>query len=305
MGANVAASRTKTWCWRRWILSDRRDFWVERLEAAPANSWALLERPGRARVLLEVYVESRGAAAALGRQWGGRIRAMEVREWFETRPTPPTAIGRKLEIIHEATVGGKNPECPRLLIPHGLAFGSGEHATTYLLLRALTHHDHRRQTGVRGTTVLDLGTGSGVLALAGRLFGAGKVVATDFDPEAIRTARENEALNFSRPLIRWRCADVRRLRARARFDLVLANLFSGILAEGAPQIARSVRPGGQLWLSGILDGQQREVIAAYRGHGLQLIRAVRRGRWIMLMLRAGGPGDQETVGGAMKTTQTK
>ena len=65
--------------------------------------------------------------------------------------------------------------------------------------------------------MLDLGTGSGVLALAARLFGARKIVATDFDPDAIRTARQNEALNFSKALIRWRCADVRKLRATARY----------------------------------------------------------------------------------------
>jgi ribosomal protein L11 methyltransferase len=139
--------------------------------------------------------------------------------------------------------------------------------------------------------ILDLGTGSGVLALTARLFGARKIVATDFDPDAIRTARQNETLNFSKPLIRWRRADVRRLRATARYDLVLANLFSGILGEAAPRIAGCVAPGGQLWLSGILDSQQQEVIAAYRGQGLQLIRAFRRGKWIMLVLRVGAPAE--------------
>jgi ribosomal protein L11 methyltransferase len=227
--------------------------------------------------LLEAYVESRAAADALTRTWGGRVRAVEVREWIKTRPSPPTRIGRRLEIIHAKARSRKKPFGPQLHIPHGLAFGSGEHATTSMLLRALARHE-----GWNKAAVLDLGTGSGVLALTARLFGARKIVATDFDPDAVRTARQNEALNFSQPLIRWRRADVRKLRGTARYDLVLANLFSGILGEAAPQIAESVSPGGQLWLSGILDSQQREVIAAYRGRGLQLIRAVRRGKWIML-----------------------
>jgi ribosomal protein L11 methyltransferase len=251
--------------------------WIERLAVAGCVSWACTERPRRARVLLEAYVESRAAAVALTRQWGGRVRSVDVREWIKKRPTPPTLIGRRLEIVHEKARSRKKPGWPRLHIPHGLAFGSGEHATTYMLLRALARHDAWSQTDV-----FDLGTGSGVLALTARLFGARKIVATDFDPDAVRTARQNEALNFSRPLIRWRRSDVRKLRATARYDLVLANLFSGILDEAALQIARCVSPGGQLWLSGILDSQQEEVIAAYRAQGLQLIRTFRRGKWIML-----------------------
>jgi ribosomal protein L11 methyltransferase len=228
--------------------------------------------------LLEAYFSSRAAAALLVRQWGGGIRAVDAREWIQTRPAPPTRIGHKLEIVHEETPSRKKPAWPQLHIPHGVAFGSGEHATTYMLLAALTRHcDWSRP-------VLDLGTGSGVLALTARLFGAKKILATDFDPDAVRTALQNEALNFAKSLIRWRRADVRKLRATTRYDLVMANLFSGILGEAAPQIAACVAPGGQLWLSGILVSQQDEVIAAYRAQGLQLIRAVRRGKWIMLQL---------------------
>jgi ribosomal protein L11 methyltransferase len=279
-----------TWCWRRWIVSGRQETWIGRLQAAGCASWALTERPARARVLLEAYVESRAAAVALTRPWGGRIRAVDAREWIKTRPAPPTRIGRRLEIVREKARSRKKPAWPWLHIPHGLAFGSGEHATTFMLLRALASkadwsRTAVRSTIVRSTTVLDLGTGSGVLALTARLFGARKIVATDFDPDAVRTARQNEALNFSEPMIRWRRADVRKLRTTVRYDLVLANLFSGILGEAAPRIADCVSPGGQLWLSGILDSQQEEVIAAYRVQGLQLIRAAHRGKWVMLVLR--------------------
>ena len=299
-----APSRTKTWCWRRWIPSNRQDFWVARLEAAGRSSWAFVERPGRVRVLLEVYANSRAGAEILGRQWGGRVQVMELREWF--RPCPaPTTIGRQLEIVHGELPARNRAVCPRLVIPHGLAFGSGEHATTYMLLRALACHGFEIRSPVRGARILDLGTGSGVLALAARLFGAKRIVATDFDPQAVGTARQNEVLNFSCPLIRWRRADVRRLRAKARYDVVLANLFSGILVEAAPQIARSVSSNGELWLSGILaTQQQREVVAAYRGQGLRLMRTVQRGKWIMLMLEP-ARSNQDIEGGEMKTTQVK
>ena len=296
MRKNAALRSTTTWCWRRWLASGQQETWIGRLDAAGCVSWAFTERPLRARVLLEAYVESRAAAVALTRRWGGRVRAVDTREWIKPRPVAPTQIGRRLEIIHEKARSRKNPGWPRLFIPCGVAFGSGEHSTTCLLLRALTRHADLNRNAVRGmtlrsTTVLDIGTGSGVLALTARLFGAPKIVATDFDPDAVRTARQNEALNFSKPLIRWRCADVRRLRATARYDLVLANLFSGILEEAAPQIAGCLAPGGQLWFSGIQDSQRQKMIAAYCGQGLQLIRTAHRGKWIMLVLRAAGPAD--------------
>ena len=238
---------------------------------------AITEKPGAARVLLHAYPETRGEALALAQRWGGSVSGVDVGRWLKSGPIQPTRIGKRLEIIHEKVRGRKKSTTPQLHVPHGVAFGSGEHATTFMLLRALA-----LRGDWTGTSVLDLGTGSGVLALAARLFGASKIVATDFDPDAVRTARENEALNFQRTRIRWQKADVKKLRPTTKYDLVLANLFSGILCEAAPQISACVTPGGQLWQSGILSSQMEEVTAAYLGQGLQLERAVRRGKWVML-----------------------
>ena len=252
-----------------------------RLREAGCPLVAFTEKPGAARVQLNAYPASRREAIALAHQWGGTVLGVDVRQWLKAQPVLPTQIGTKLEIVHEESRGRKKPAMPQLHVPHGLAFGSGEHATTSMLLRELT-----RRGDFTGTTVLDLGTGSGVLALAARLFGARKIVATDFDPDAVRTARQNEALNFSEPLIRWRRGDVKKLTPKARYDLVLANLFSGILEEAAPQISSSVAPGGELWLSGILKAQEAGVVTAYRKQGMKLIQASRRGKWVMLKLRA-------------------
>ena len=93
------------------------------------------------------------------------------------------------------------------------------------------------------------------------------------------------ALNFSRPLITWRRADVKQLRYPPQHELVLANLYSDLLIETAPGIVRAVTPGGDLWLSGILREQKAEVIAAYRKQGLRLARATTRGKWVMLQLQ--------------------
>jgi ribosomal protein L11 methyltransferase len=262
-----------TWFWRRWIAPDRQDEWIARLHAAGCATWTLTERPNRARHLLAVYDAKREPVLALRGLFGGQVGSIRQNQWLRAKPAPPTRIGNTLEILHVEP--RRRPAANQLVIPHGLAFGSGEHATTFMLLRALA----REAVCER---VLDLGTGSGVLALAARRLGATKIVATDFDPAAIRTARQNEALNFSTPLVRWHCADVKKLAEKVRFDLVLGNLFSDILIEAARRISACVAPGGQLWASGILREQQDEVVAAYRAQGLHFIRETRRGKWVML-----------------------
>jgi ribosomal protein L11 methyltransferase len=276
----VARTKTvppTTWVWRRWIAPDQQEGWISRLEAAGCTTWTATKRPDRVRILLAVYQEGKTVSVALQGQFGGQVRPVKASEWLTSGPVPPTRIGSRLEIIHEKPRYGKKRTGSQLYIPHGLAFGSGEHGTTYMLLRELA-----RRADWYKTTVLDLGTGSGVLALTARLFGARKIVATDFDADAVRTARENEMFNFPRPMIHWRRADVKVLRPTTRYDLVLANLFSGILSEAAAQIAACVVPGGQLWLSGVLGSQERQVAAAYRGKGLRLTEARHRGKWVML-----------------------
>jgi ribosomal protein L11 methyltransferase len=265
-----------TWSWQRRIAPADADAWIARLQAAGCATWTLTERPNRARTLLAVYDARREPILALRGLFGGQVVSIDQSAWLSTKPTPPTRINAKLEILHDKP--RRKTAAHQLVIPHGLAFGSGEHSTTFMLLRALAREPMPPR-------VLDLGTGSGVLALAARRFGAKHIVATDFDPVAVRTARQNEALNFATPQIRWRRADVKRLAEKPRHDLVLGNLFSGILIEAARHITNAVAPGGRLWLSGILREQKNEVVAAYRRQGLQLLRATTRGKWVMLKLQ--------------------
>ena len=167
----------------------------------------------------------------------------------------------------------------RVVIEPGLAFGTGDHPTTGMCLDALDLFLQRNP----GAAVLDVGTGSGILAIAARKLGAGLSVGTDNDPLALRVARENAAVNGA--LIDLRSG----IPEGVEFDLVLANILANTLVELAPDLAHAVAPGGRLILSGILESQVSEVEAAYRPL-LVVGSSTFEGEWACLELAAGEHG---------------
>ncbi len=164
-----------------------------------------------------------------------------------------------------------------LRLDAGLAFGSGEHSSTRGCLRAL----ETLARGWRPRRVLDLGTGSGILAIAAaKLLGA-TVLGTDIDPWAVRVAAQNARQNRVGTRVRtalapgWRG---RAVRAGAPYDLVFANILARPLCAMARDLAFHLAPGGRAILSGLLAGQARMVLAAHRRQGLVLERMVQGGR---------------------------
>jgi ribosomal protein L11 methyltransferase len=170
-----------------------------------------------------------------------------------------------------------------LEIEAGLAFGTGHHGTTRGCLLALDliakAHAARR--------ILDIGTGTGVLAIAAARALRASVLASDIDPDAVRIARENARLNGVAPLIA--CIQAAgladgRFRARAPFDLVFANILLPPLRRLAQPMRALLAPGAQVILSGLLGTQENAALAAYRPHGLRLVRRVPLGEWVTLIL---------------------
>jgi ribosomal protein L11 methyltransferase len=139
--------------------------------------------------------------------------------------------------------------------------------------------------------VLDVGTGTAILALAAGSLWPCKVLATDIDPQAVDVARDNGVRNgfahgVARNQLRVLCASGLRhpeLKARA-FDLVIANILAQPLIQMAGSLARSVKPGGYLILSGLLESQKRRVLAAYRARGLRFVLQEQRSDWPSLLL---------------------
>lgn len=171
------------------------------------------------------------------------------------------------------------------VIPAGLAFGTGQHATTAGCLAAL---DALKRRGAIYRNILDLGTGTGLLAFAAmHLWPAARATASDIDPVAVDVVRQNATLNGIRGL-RTVVADGlshRALVQQAPYDLVIANILAGPLIDMAPWIAASVARGGTLLLAGLLDHQADSVARAYRKQGMRLASSS-GGEWPVLRMIA-------------------
>jgi ribosomal protein L11 methyltransferase len=165
-------------------------------------------------------------------------------------------------------------------IEAGLAFGTGHHETTALCLETLS--DIARERGFRN--VLDLGTGTGLLAIGAAKLWKRPVLASDIDPVAVEVARDNAIANDTGPLVRALVADGLAnpiLSRAAPYDLLIANILAGPLTQLAPSILRSLAPGAVLLLSGLLNNQEKLVTSFYRD--LRFVGARRAGPWSALV----------------------
>ncbi len=170
----------------------------------------------------------------------------------------------------------------------GLSFGTGKHATTQACLRFLD--ELAAEDAAR--SVLDMGCGSGILAIGARLLGFADVRGFDNDPDCLGVAEENAAANGVS--IPFETDDLSHAHAPA--DVVVANILAPVLVRFAEQIAASVAPGGQarLILSGILDGQYADVRAAFEARGFVEVRSLLLGEWRSGLLRR-GPSHPDTA----------
>ena len=262
---------------------------------AKANAkLAIIEQPGRRNLQVEVCCKSRTQARSFVRQFGGRIEKLS-RDWLQRfsreQNSKPIKIGKRLVI---SNVGGtlvsrlrtRTKKSGRqgpshIVIPTGAAFGTGDHATTAMSLRLLEEVSRKLKPG---WSLVDLGTGSGMLALAAKRFGAQRVVAIDNDAQAIATAREN-ARRIRIDHVYFRIGDVRSWRSAHKIDIVTANLFSELLIEILPELKRSLKHNGWMILSGVLRTQERELRRALRSQKIDIVDVRRRGKWVAMLAK--------------------
>ena len=187
----------------------------------------------------------------------------------------PIRIGR-LRIVPTDAEG----ETDALRLLDGAAFGTGLHPTTALCLQALEH----AIPTLRPDAVLDVGTGSGVLALAALMLGVPRALGIDTDEEALRVAEANARINGLVDRLQLRRGGPEAVTGQ--WPLVVANVLAAPLIELAPTLVRRVGHHGQLVLSGIASSLEQEVDRAYRRLGMQRLGAASRGGWVALVLQA-------------------
>ena len=163
-----------------------------------------------------------------------------------------------------------------IIIEPSMGFGTGHHATTRLCLAALQAMD------LRHAAVLDVGTGSGVLAIAAVRLGASRALAIDFDADAVQCAKENLALNPDALGVTFAVADLVD-QALPESDVVAANLTGAVLVRSAALLLAATKPGGALVLSGILATEEAEVVAAFTT--ASVYRRAQEDEWVCLMMK--------------------
>jgi ribosomal protein L11 methyltransferase len=240
-----------------------------------------LPPPGRA--LLVAWFADRTDALSARAIHGGAAAEVPDEDWGEgwKKDLRPLDVGR-VRVRPSWIDAPPPPGAVEVVLDPGMAFGTGSHPTTSLCLAALSD----LLAGRAGASVLDVGTGSGLLAIAARKLGAGRVAANDEDPVAVEVARENAERNGVS--LELTVDPVERIAGT--FDVVVANILANVLVALAPSLAAKVAPGGVLLLSGILGPQEDEVRRAHVAQGLApLPNGDRRdGEWSLLALRREG-----------------
>jgi ribosomal protein L11 methyltransferase len=200
---------------------------------------------------------------------------------------PEQLIGQRFAVRGTHLTGPRTPNRITLTLDAGLAFGTGEHGSTRGCLVALETVVRRRPR-----RILDMGTGSGILAMAAASLLNHPVLATDIEPWAVRVAGENAALNGVAHLVTARLADGWRdpfVRAHGPYDLVFANILARPLCLMARDLAFNLAPGGTAILAGLLANQARWVLSAHRAQGLHLERMLPQGPWTTIVMRKASP----------------
>lgn len=263
---------------------------VAALELAPPSPQAVLvqEDPFREDALVEALYDVMPDGDVLTRIVGKpvHVQLLPDADWIKLSQEglPPVRAGRFF--VYGAHDAGKVPHgVIPMKIEAGQAFGTGHHETTALCLSVLSDLAKLR----RYNNVLDIGCGTGLLAIGAAKLWKQRATASDIDPIAVDVTRENAVANEVGPLITALTADGPThpyLQSLAPYDLILANILAGPLTRLAPSIARIMAKGGTLVLSGLLHWQELTVLSFYRPHGLVLKDIRRNNSWSALVLEA-------------------
>jgi len=253
---------------------------VERLRFAGSQNLVIKGFPASRTLRLQVYTNE-ATAKKLVKLFGGSVRRFNMASWKppEIKRRKPIVIAGGLRLHNDRELfvqDRKKKQGYPLLIPAEMAFGTGEHATTRNCLRVLSKIASALPK--KSWSFLDLGTGSGILALAAELLGAQKILGLDFDQRCIKVARSNAKANqLSKS--QWQQADLLKWKIPGTWDVIAANIYSSVLTAAASKIVKALKPGGSLILSGIFTQEIPQVEKCFADLGLKKKNVIVQGKW--------------------------
>ena len=273
--------------WSKLSSPKWEDAWQERFHSEGQTNAVITEVKGGKSIRIEVYCEEREHAEAIQKLFGGSVRELKQENWAAMKPPPrgPIKIRQNLVVTEEAEpaaiarVREAHPGREVIAIPAQMAFGTGDHATTATCLRILV--DIAKGMDGDQWSMLDVGCGSGILAIAAGKVGADPVEGFDYDPHAVGVAVENAERNGVAERVKFEERDLLGWKPGRgeRWSCVCANVFADILAAAAPTLAKVVAPGGHLVVSGILREHADECLAALRAEGFDFTEIKTVGKW--------------------------
>jgi ribosomal protein L11 methyltransferase len=253
-GDNVRVDVTRPFRIRTFIPQE--SFVAETLNAIRTGIWHLGQLRGTSELIVETRSEEDWANA-----WKAYYQPVRVGSRVVVRPP-----WQEYEPVDDDVV---------ILLDPGMAFGTGTHPTTQIALRLLETIE------IAGKAVFDVGTGSGIIAIAAAKFGAAKVDAIDIDPVSVRQAIANVELNSESTVVSiWKSDMGPTAGAAGTYDIVIANIIARVLIEISDQIAESVRDDGTLLLSGIIESKEASVVDRYQELGFEMIERRQIEDWI-------------------------
>lgn len=253
---------------------------------APTEVAVKLYRPGTPETLAEFRAALEGRLAEVAVHFPGTALRVETKlvpseDWEHSwkKYWHALEVGERLVIKPSWEAWTGDPEKLVIALDPAQAFGTGTHPTTQLCLRALEEAVPNYDTPL----VFDVGTGSGILAIAAILLGAERVVACDIDPVSVEATLENATRNDVADRIDVRVGGIEVIAGEA--EVVVANILAEVIAPIAPDLAARTRPGGTVLASGIIRARQALVEEAFEAAGLVVMRVEHQGEWVLVEAR--------------------
>lgn len=278
-------SSSITHLWTRLTSKTYEDAWVERLRFAGPENLVIKAFPASRTLRLQIYTNAT-TSKKLVKLFGGSVRPFRLATWKppEIKRRKPIVIAGGLRLHNDRELflqDRKKKEGFPLLIPAEMAFGTGEHATTRSCLRILS--EIASQLPQKNWSFLDLGMGSGILALAAELFGAQKILGIDFDVRCLKVAKANAKANQLQKA-KWEQTDLLKWEIPGTWDVIAANIYSSVLTAAAPKIVKALKPEGSLILSGIFAQEIPQIEKCFADLGLKRKKSIIQGKWGALWL---------------------